>query len=378
MWVVERAVSPRTGRVTPLVVDSETYEPYGLARDFARYLTGAGRSPETARAYLPRLARFLNWCTANARDPLAVTVIDLSRYRHDLEAMRRRDGRLVAPGTVAAHLTGIMEFLRFCAAYGHADPTVIARLSRPRFLRHTPARFDPGEQGQNRVVESPMIRVRVPAVPPDPLTERQVAAILACELSPRDRFLITCLIETGARIGEALGLRREDMHLLPDSSSLGCSSRGGHVHIRPRADNPNGARAKSGISRVVPVSSGLVNSYRDYTVDRERHGEAASASDHVFVALSGGVVGRALSYSSTYKLIGRAGRRAGIPGLHPHQFRHTAATAWRAAGVNRDVVQELLGHASAASTAIYLHPTDDEKRDAVNRVADLRYERTPQ
>jgi integrase/recombinase XerD len=37
------------------------------------------------------------------------------------------------------------------------------------------------------------------------------------------------------RIGEALGLRREDMHLLPDSRVLGCRHEGPHVHVRRRA-----------------------------------------------------------------------------------------------------------------------------------------------
>jgi site-specific recombinase XerD len=50
-------------------------------------------------------------------------------------------------------------------------------------------------------------------------------------------------------------------------------------------------------------------------------------------------------------------------------LRHTAATNWVRAGVDLDVVQRLLGHASMASTSAYLHARDEDKRRAVAAVA---------
>ena len=49
--------------------------------------------------------------------------------------------------------------------------------------------------------------------------------------------------------------------------------------------------------------------------------------------------------------------------------RHSAATNWVRAGVDLDVVQALLGHASLASTTVYLHARDEDKRRAVEAVA---------
>jgi site-specific recombinase XerD len=49
--------------------------------------------------------------------------------------------------------------------------------------------------------------------------------------------------------------------------------------------------------------------------------------------------------------------------------RHTAATGWVRAGTDLDVVQALLGHASLASTTVYLHARDEDKRRAVEAVA---------
>lgn len=122
----------------------------------------------------------------------------------------------------------------------------------------------------------------------------------------------------------------------------------------------------------MPVSAALVSLYREYQAARDRVGPQAMASDHVFVTLRGATVGQPMTYSNTIQLVKRIGAAASLPQLHPHLFRHTAATAWLRAGVKRDVVQELLGHAVPSSTSIYLHFTDQEKREAVDRVAAIR------
>ncbi len=58
----------------------------------------------------------------------------------------------------------------------------------------------------------------------------------------------------------------------------------------------------------------------------------------------------------------------GFP-VRPHMLRHTAATNWIRAGVDIDVVRALLGHVSLASTTVYLHARDEDKRRAVTAVA---------
>ena len=58
----------------------------------------------------------------------------------------------------------------------------------------------------------------------------------------------------------------------------------------------------------------------------------------------------------------------GFP-VRPHMLRHTAATNWVRAGTDLDVVRALLGHVSLASTTVYLHARDEDKRRAVEAVA---------
>jgi integrase len=174
------------------------------------------------------------------------------------------------------------------------------------------------------------------------------------------------LLDTGLRIGEALGLRRADMHLLPDSRGLGCQVVGAHVHVRHRA-NPNGALAKSRFPRTVPASDAVLSGYADYQHERaERVGE--DGTEMVLVNLYHDPLGAPMSYRAAKGFFDRLAGECGFP-VRPHMLRHTAATNWVRVGVDIDVIQALLGHASLASTTVYLHARDDDKRRAVEAVA---------
>ncbi|MET9084802.1 tyrosine-type recombinase/integrase [Streptomyces sp. NPDC004237] len=363
----EKAVSPTTGEVTWLLVDGATYRPHPEAREFSLYLRGAGRSPQTQRAYIPRIGRFLNWCTERGTDWKSASLGDMTRFKFHVEQTPTRRGLLPSGKTVNAVLTAVCEFLRFCAVQGHVDHDVAARLSEPRFLASAPVGFDPGEGGQHLMVKARVLKSSEIEMAPATLTSPQVSRVLDASRTARDRFLLTVLVEGGLRIGEALGLRREDMHLLPDSTHLGCRTPGAHLHVRPRQDNVNGARAKAGRPRLVPLAEGTVHRYRDHLSEREKVSEAADC-DYVLVNLVGKHAGRPMSYSNAKQIIERIGDRCGFR-ARPHMMRHTAATQWIRSGVAPDVVQTLLGHASSASTAVYLHAQDEDLRAAVERVS---------
>ncbi|MEU4063760.1 tyrosine-type recombinase/integrase [Streptomyces wedmorensis] len=367
MLCTEKAVSPTTGEVTWLLVDEETYRPHPEAREFSLYLRGAGRSPQTQRAYIPRVGRFLNWCAERGTDWKTAGLGDMTRFKFHIERTPIRQGRLPSGKTVNAVLTAVCEFLRFCAVQGHVKHEVAARLSEPRFLTSPPSGFDPGEGGQHLMIKARVLKAPEIETAPAILTPPQVREVLETARSARDRLLLTVLVEGGLRIGEALGLRREDMHLLPDSTHLGCRTRGAHLHVRPRQDNVNGARAKAGRHRVVPLAEGAVHRYRDHLSERENAPEAASC-DYVFVNLAGAYAGRPMTYSNAKQIVERIGKHCGFR-ARPHMMRHTAATRWIRSGVSPDVVQTLLGHASSASTAVYLHAQDEELRAAVERVS---------
>ncbi len=361
----ERAVSPRDGGVWWVVLDPELVV-HREASAFLACLQGADRSPHTVRAYAGRAALFLGWCAAAGVDWRRVELAELARFKHWVEVTPARGGRARSGATVNAILTAVCELLRFCARSGLIEAAVAERLSEPRWLRFTPPGFDPGESGQFRKVRARALKARAATPFPEALTGEQIEAVLSCCRRPRELFLMIMLHGTGLRIGEALGLRRADMHLLPDSRALGCAVVGAHVHVRHRA-NPNGALAKSRFPRTVPVSDAVLASYADY--QHERAGLVGEDStEMVLVNLYHQPLGAPMTYRAVKGFFDRLAGECGFP-VRPHMLRHTAATNWVRAGVDLDVVRALLGHASLASTTVYLHARDEDKRRAVETVA---------
>ncbi len=151
------------------------------------------------------------------------------------------------------------------------------------------------------------------------------------------------------RVGEALGLRHED---------LAAAER--EITIMPRV-NDNGARSKSRQPRTIPVSAALIRLYGDYLHDE--YGDLDS--DYVFVNLFAQPRGRALSYPAVYDLVVRLRTRTGID-FDPHWFRHSVATRMLRDGVPVEVVSKLLGHTSITTTlSVYGHLTAEDARKAL-------------
>lgn len=359
-------MSPLDGSELWVVLDPELVV-HREASDFLRVLHGAGRSAHTIRVYAGRVASFLGWCASQGVDWSSISLAALARFKHFVEATPHREGRLRAGSTVNATLTAVCEFLRFCARTGVIDQAVADRLSEPRWLRFTPPGFDAGESGQFRTVRARALKARAATPFPEAFTPEQSARVLACCQRPRERFMVILLRDGGLRIGEALGLRRCDLHLLPDARHLGCAVVGGaHLHVRHRA-NPNGALAKSRFPRTVPASDAVLSAYADYQFERaEILGD--DDCDMVFVNLYHEPLGAPMTYRAAKRFFERLAKDCGFA-VRPHMLRHTAATNWVRAGVDLDVVQRLLGHASLASTAVYLHASDEDRRRAVEAVA---------
>lgn len=182
------------------------------------------------------------------------------------------------------------------------------------------------------------VRLRTQKKTPRVLSNEQVAAVLAACEHQRDRFLFALLVGTGMRIGEALGLRHEDI------DAPNCV-----IRVRSRV-NANAARVKSG-ERDVPIDPGLVRIFADYLFDEY----GSLDCDYVFVNLWAAPMGQPMTYAAVMDLVRRLRRRTGFH-FTPHQFRHTYATELLRRDVPSEVVQKLLGHASVSTTIdIYSH-----------------------
>lgn len=364
--MTERAIAPSSGRTWWVLVDTDTFVVCPEVSEFVLSLDGKGRSPHTIRSYVPRIGWFLNWCLEQGVEWSTVRLGDLSRFKVAVERTPTVRGATRSGRSVNAVIAAISSFLRFCHHRGYVAANVVEQLSEARTTRLLPRGMNVGENGQWRPETQRTLKAREVIHPPQVVPSDKVAECLDAAMTWRDRFLFAVLGLNGLRIGEALGLRRSDMHLLPSSSHLGCSISGAHLHVVARESNPNRTRGKSKRPRWVPVTDELVGIYREYLV--ERSALTDGDSDMVFVNLAGRFAGKPMTYPNAYQIIKRVGDRADCL-VRPHMLRHTAATEWTRSGVRPDVVRDLLGHASLQSTAVYQHPSDDELRSAVENAA---------
>jgi len=351
-------------------------EGFDLQPDAAAFLASVrgqeDASVNTERAYAGQIALYLCYCADRGIDWAAPSMGQLSTFLHWLVDEPWSVGpvrqRFRSKGTANAITGTVFQFLRFCSFLDDSPVSadVAARLYEPRHLAFAPPGYDRGEDGQFAVVNVKTIRFKVAVPGYEYLTDDEIQRLLDLTTRARDRLLVALMAVTGCRIGEALGLRREDMHLLASSRALGCPVEGPHIHIR-RRQNANGALAKTRKPRWIPVGDDIGGLYAGYQWERDRVPEAADC-DMVFVNLFAAPAGAAMKYPNAYELFRRLAARAGFP-ARPHMLRHSAITRWRREGKPDYVVMDLAGHVSRQSMEPYTHASDAEKRAAVNLVA---------
>jgi integrase/recombinase XerD len=347
-----------------------------VADAFLRHLRlGADRAEGTTRVYAGDLACYLSWCERNGRELFAgakaLSLFVTMLKTPPVERSGAGQGRVRSPGRINHLLAAVRELYKHAVADGTLDASVLTLLYEVGDDRHVPAELRPEGSGLRYRARPRHVQRGRRGRRPVPVHREEVEALLRVCGSWRDRFVLVVLWFCGLRVGEALGLRRSDLHLVPTAAVLGCSFPGAHLHVVAR-DNPNRARAKSG-DRAVPVRAEVLSCYDRYLAEREAC-SAAEACDFVLVNLRHMPLGRAMSDDTVRKWLASLSKRAGLErSVTPHMFRHSTATELLSRGVSIDVVKELLGHASIRSTELYLHPDSDAQRAAVERLGPLRF-----
>lgn len=343
----------------PSGTESSTVLVSGMVVDpvdrFLAHLTAIDRSPNTVRAYAHDLRDYFQFLDHRELRWDQVALEDLGRFVSWLRLPgEARDGRVamlpwvegpVSAATVNRKLSALATFYEFHHRHGVGLGDLLTRWRPGRrggswqpFLAHLRARPE-----RHRV-----IALRAERRPPRELTRTEMTTLIESCDRLRDRFLLSLLKDTGLRIGEALGLRHEDL-----------DARRRLVAVRPR-ENTNRARAKTW-SREVPVDASLFRLYSDYL--HEEYGTLDC--DYVFVNLWGPPAGAPMNYASVDRLVRRLRERTSIS-FSPHLFRHSYATGLLRRGVAAEIVQHLLGHAHISTTIdTYSHLGIEDARNAL-------------
>ncbi len=283
--------------------------------EFARYLSAErGRSPHTVAAYRGDVSSLLAHAARRGRE--RPDQLDLDDLRSWLA--RLRAGGL-ASATVARRASSARVFTAWAHRTGRLANDVGARLSVPRVSRPLPSLLTPDQAG-------------------DVLDGLAARADDGDPVALRDRALVELLYASGIRVAELCGLDVEDL----DESRRALRVIG-----------------KGGKERTVPYGAPAETAVREWR-DRGRPQLRSDASGPaLFLGVRGGRLDARVARRAVHAAVAREPH---APDLAPHGLRHSAATHLLEGGADLRSVQELLGHASVATTQRYTHVSIERLR----------------
>jgi len=272
-----------------------------------------GLSKNTLSAYKADLAKYRDYLDQNSFSELSITRSQLSDF---LQWLNSQNLKAASSARILAAVRGYQKYL----------------------LLENLRTDDPSQQ-----VKSPKLPKRLPKA----LTQAQVMSLLTASgpepddetadvLRLRNRAILELMYSSGCRVSEVAQLDLDEM------------VQGGWVRIR----------GKGSKERLVPVGSFAQRAIDAYLIRSRPLLSAKAGGPALFLNQRGS----RLSRQSIWEIIQSAGEGCGLS-VSPHSLRHSFATHLIEGGADVRVVQELLGHASVATTQIYTLVTIDTLRE---------------
>lgn len=289
--------------------------------DFLDHLAHERRaSPKTVEHYGRDLRGFSAFVAAKVKDADAAR-LDVLVLRGFLGAQAKR----CATTTIARRISALKGFYRFLHKRGEVAQDPAARLASPKVRRTLPRVLD--AEGAGAVVEASV-----------PRPQRKTAAARGRDeaLALRDRAMLELLYGAGIRLSELAGLSLADVDL---------AARTARVLGKGRKE------------RIVPFGPPCAEALAAWLAVRPRLADPTrAAGEALFVGARGTRLGprrvEAIVHAHGAVALGRSD-------VHPHALRHSCATHMLEGGADLRAIQEMLGHASLATTERYTHVSVD-------------------
>jgi integrase/recombinase XerD len=295
-----------------------------LVEDFLVYLRHErGQAEHTQRTYAALLGKFTAWAEQQElRDWASVQLTHLTAFlQHERERPLadepKESTKRLSSESVYLEIAALRAFYRFAENEKLLPVNVAENLSLPRRWKRLPKALSANE----------MDRLLEPERPESPAT--------LC-----DQAVLELAYASGLRLAELRGIRLEQLHL--DAGFISVIGKGNK-------------------ERVVPVGRKAVEAIERYLSPAGRPKLVRPRSPaNVFLTQRG----TAFAPVTLWGRIKRRVQRAGVErNVTPHMLRHSFATHLLEHGADLRIIQELLGHASIATTQIYTHVSGSRLRE---------------
>ena len=294
-----------------------------LIDDFLQYLRQErGQAKQTQLTYSGILNRFAHW--ANEEQGIDDwTLVDLTVVTEFLKHEQSRkvpngqgSTRRLSVETVYLEIAALRAFFNFCEREHYLEFNPAEHLSLPRRWKRLPKSLSSDE------IET-LLKPEEPETPPR-----------LC-----DQAIFELAYASGLRISELCHLRLEQLHL--DA---------GFVQVIGKGNK----------ERVVPVGRNAIEAVNRYLQSGRPALVTSKTPGNVFLTRRGTGFARV----TMWLRIRKRAQRSGIErALTPHMLRHSFATHLLDRGADLRVIQEMLGHASIATTEVYTHVAREKLKE---------------